>query len=78
MKILFYDIKKVELDYKTSYSEISDKINLTSYLDDLIKFGSINNNLNLLNSNYVIPYNTYTHSFTGINKNKLKEFCDGK
>ena len=67
-------VESVELDYKTSYSELSDKINLTNMLDNLIKFGSIDTNLNLLNSNYDIPYNTYSHAFTGLNKDKLNKF----
>ena len=67
-------VQKGIVDYKTSYSDISNKIMLASYLDNLIKFGEINNNLSLLNSNYDIPYNTYSHSFAGINKNKLKEY----
>ena len=67
-------VEKVELDYKTSYSQLSDKITLTNMLDNLIKFGSIDTNLNLLNSNYDIPYNTYSHVFTGLNKDKLNNF----
>ena len=67
-------VEKIELNYKISYSEISDKINLTNMLDNLIKFGSIDTNLNLLNSNYDIPYNTYSHSFTGLSKDKLNNF----
>ena len=67
-------VERVELDYKTSYSEISYKIALTNMLDNLIKFGSIDNNLSLLNSNYDIPYNTYSHAFTGLNKDKLNKF----
>ena len=68
------EVQKIKLDYKKSYSDISDKITLTSLLDELIKFGKIDTNLDLLNSNYDIPYNTYSHSFTGLSKNKLKEF----
>ena len=68
------EVKRIELDYNTSYSEISDKIAFASYLDNLIKFGEYSNNLNLLNSNYVIPYNTYSHAFTGINKNKINDY----
>ena len=68
------EVKKVDIDYKISYSEISDKLNLTKYLDDYIKFGSRNNNLDLLISNYDIPYSTYTHSFNGIDKTKIKKY----
>jgi len=71
---LYVEVNKIELDYKTSYSEISDKVTLASYLDSLIKFGEYNDNLSLLNSNYDIPYNTYSHKFTGINKNKLNDY----
>ena len=67
-------IEKIKLDYKTSYSQLSDKITLTNMLDNLIKFGSIDTNLNLLNSNYDIPYNTYSHSFTGLSEDKLNRF----
>ena len=67
-------VERVKQDYKTSYSELSDKINLTSYLDNLIKYGEVNDDLYLLNSNYNIPYNTYSHSFTGIEKVKLQNY----
>jgi len=67
-------VEKVELDYKVSYSELSDMIALTNMLDNLIKFGSVNKNLNLLNCNYYIPYNTYSHAFTGLSKNKLNNY----
>ncbi|MBQ9071591.1 MAG: PD-(D/E)XK nuclease family protein [Bacilli bacterium] len=70
------NVERVELDYKVSYSEISDKITLTNMLDELIKFGKIDNNLDLLNSNYDIPYNTYSHSFTGLSKTKLKNYIN--
>ena len=66
--------QKGTIDYKISYSDISNKIMLASYLDSLIKFGEVNNNLGILNSNYDIPYNTYSHSFTGLNEHKLNEY----
>ena len=68
------NVERIKIDYKTSYSQLSDKINLTNMLDNLIKFGTIDNNLNLLNSNYDIPYNTYSHHFTGLSKDKLNNF----
>ena len=67
-------VEKVELDYKVSYSELSDKIELASLLDELVKFGRIDTNLGLLSSNYSIPYNTYSHSFTGLSKVKLQSY----
>ena len=68
------NVEKITIDYKTSYSELSDRIALTNLLDELIKFGSTSYKLDLLNSNYNIPYNTYSHSFTGLNKIKLNKF----
>ena len=67
-------VERVSFDYKKSFSELSDKIALTNMLDNLIKFGSVNTNLNLLNSNYDISYNTYSHAFTGLSKNKLNNY----
>ena len=62
---------KGNIDYTKSYSKISDYITLTNCLDELIKFGTIDDKLKLLNSNYNIPYNTYSHEFTGLSKEKL-------
>lgn len=70
------EVQKQKLDYNTSYSSISDKITLGILLDDLIKFGYSDDKLNLLMSNYDIPYNTYSHNFTGINKDKLQNYIN--
>ena len=71
---LHLEVEKKNLNYDVSYSELANKLKLTNYLDELIKFGSTNKNLNLLNSNYDIPYNTYSHTFTGIDKLKLQNY----
>lgn len=68
------EVKKGQIDYNTSYSSTSDKITLGILLDDLIKFGYSDDKLNLLMSNYDIPYNTYSHVFTGISKDKLQYY----
>ena len=68
------EVKKEEINYKVSYSDISNKIKLANMYDNLIKFGTKDDNLNILSSNYNIPYNTYSHKFTGIDKNKIKEY----
>ena len=65
------DVLKGGIDYKISYSNLSDSLYLSSCLDELIKFGSVTDTLKLLNSNYDIPYNTYSHAFTGLSKEKL-------
>jgi len=68
------EVKKEKIDYGISYSDISNKIKLATMYDNLIKFGTKDDNLSILSSNYKIPYNTYSHKFTGIDKNKIKEY----
>ena len=65
---------KGKIDYSTSYSDIDDEITLANDLDELIKFGKTSDTLELLNSNYDIPYNTYSHRFTGLSINKLRDY----
>ena len=62
-----------------SYSTLSNKINLTKKLDNLIKYGILDNTLPILYNNYQdIPYLTYNNNFTGIDKNLLKKYLDEK
>lgn len=68
------EVKHEKIDYKVSYSELSDKINLANMLDELVKFGKSDYSLQLLSSNYDIPYNTYSHAFTGLSKEKLNNY----
>lgn len=72
------EVKKVSLDYKKSFSDISNEIRLSKLLDDLIKFNYHPSLLDLLYNNYSIPYNTYSNKFTGINKNKINDFIKNK
>lgn len=62
------------LDLSVSYSDISNSLRLSKYLDDLIKYGVRHDNLSILNSNYDIPYNTYSSSFTGISLSKINNY----
>ena len=68
------EVKNIEKDYSTSYSNLSNSIHLTEYLDNFIKFNEKSDNLNILYSNYEIPYNTYSNEFTGLNKDKLNNY----
>ncbi len=47
-------------------SNLYNKLELAKSLDNLIKFGEYNNNLNILYSNYEIPYLSYDNKFTKI------------
>ncbi|MBQ6323498.1 MAG: PD-(D/E)XK nuclease family protein [Bacilli bacterium] len=62
-----YDFNIIS-DYKFNYnySNIYNKIKLVEMLDKYNLYGEKDSDLNLLNSNYTIPYLTYDNSFTGI------------
>ena len=61
-----------------SYSLLYSKIKLSRYLDDLIKFGTKNKELDKYYSNYKINYSTYSNSFTGIDNNLLLKLLNNK
>ena len=65
-----FDVKKVSLS-NNNYSSIYNKLKLTKYLDDFIKYGTINPKLSLYYSNYDIGYLNYNNKFTGLDKDKL-------
>ncbi len=69
-----YNLNVVK-EYKNnySYSNIFNKINLARYLDDLIKFGIVNDDLPLLKSNYDLSYLDYDNEFKGIDNSKYLE-----
>ena len=73
---LNFNVIKPRFYYKKAYSEKLLKIKLTKYLDDFIKYGTINENLSILYSNLDIDYLSYKNKFTGIENtlllNKLK------
>lgn len=64
----------IPTDY--NYSTISNKINLTTYYDELIKYGKVNNNLSLFNKHYPIKYNSYDNKYISINTNSLYEYLN--
>ena len=68
---LGFNLIKGKFDYKRSFSDINLKIKLTKYLDEFIKYGTINDNLSLLYSNLDIDYLKYTNKFTGIDNSFL-------
>ncbi len=77
-EVLNYEVIKVSHQDLIN-SEVYNKIKLTSLLDEYYKYGTKSNLLSTLNNHYQqIPYNTYDHKFTGINKDELKEFLNNK
>ncbi len=68
---------KISLD--KTYSNLQNKINLTKKLDNLVKYGTIDNDLPILYNSYkTIDYLTFDNKFSGINKNNLYEFLNNK
>ena len=66
-------------DYNYSYSNLYNQIKLTSLLDEYNKYGTKSDLLYTLNNHYNnLPYNTYSHSFTGIKKEDLHTFINNK
>ncbi|MBQ7105714.1 MAG: PD-(D/E)XK nuclease family protein [Bacilli bacterium] len=61
-----------------SYSINYNKIKLTKYLDDFVKYGTVNNNLSLYYNNYSINYLSYDNKFTGISKEQLYSKLNNK
>ena len=75
---LHYEIiTNLPKDY--TYSNLYNKIELTSLKDEYNKYGTVSDSLYALNSTYKdLPYRTYNHDFTGINKDELKQFINNK
>lgn len=72
------NVLNINLDVKKSYSKISDKINLSRKIDNLIKYGVKDNDLSILNNSYNIRYSKYDNSFKGIDKGSLYEFLNNE
>ena len=77
-ELLNYEVVSISKQALTN-SELYNKIKLTSLLDEYYKYGTKGDLLNILNKHYQeLPYNTYSHVFTGISKDTLHEFLHNK
>lgn len=75
----FKVIDDYKVDLNISYSSIYNKIKLTKYLDQYLKYGVFDDRINLLYSNYKnLPYMTYDNRFTGIDREKIKSYLNNK
>ena len=79
MSDLLIDINIIK-DYKISYnnSAMANKILLANKLDNLVKYNVKEDDLDLLYSNYNIPYMKYDNKYHSIDKNKLYKYLDNK
>ena len=62
-------IKNKNINY--NFSNFFNTIKLVSEYDNFYKYGTISDELKLLNSNYDIDYDNYDNTFTGIDNNKF-------
>lgn len=77
-EILNYEVVSITKQDLTN-SELYNKIRLTSLLDEYYKYGTKGELLSTLNKHYTeLPYNTYSHVFTGISRDTLHEFLKNK
>lgn len=76
---LFTDINIIN-DYKASYhnSSMMNKMFLAGMCDNLVKYNIMDKDINLLFSNYDIPYLEYNNSYKVIDKDKLYKYLDNK
>ena len=67
-------------NYKSSYinSDMMNKIFLIKKLDNLVKYNIKEDNIDILSSNYEIPYMEYNNCYKSINKDKLYKFLNNK
>jgi len=68
------NIKIINKDY--THSNILNKILLTKKLDNLTKYNIKEENLDLLSSNYKIPYMEYDNNYKKIDKKLLYKYLD--
>ena len=69
------DFKVLEYDFDSSisYSDIYSKLKLGSLIDDLIKYGDKDDELDLLYSNISIPYREYNNDYQMIDNSLIKD-----
>ena len=67
-------------NYKSSYinSDMMNKIFFIKKLDNLVKYNIKENDIDILSSNYEIPYMEYNNCYKSINKDKLYKFLNNK
>ena len=74
--ILDSNIIKGVVPINNNYSTISNKINLANYYDEIIKYGSVADNLSVLSKHFKIDYNTYDNKYNYIDTNSLYDYLN--
>jgi len=71
-------VERIENQDRYHYSKIYDTINLTSMLDNYIKYGLKDKNLETYYSTLKLPYLTYDNRYTKIKKDELLDYLNSK
>ena len=73
------NLEVIKEKFSNYNSNLYNKLVLGKKLDNLIKYNEVDDELNLLYSNYIdINYLTYSNKFTGINNNLFTKFINNK
>ena len=73
------NLEVIKEKFSNYNSDLYNKLVLSKKLDNLIKYNEVDDELNLLYSNYIdINYLTYSNKFTGINNNLFNKFINNK
>ena len=73
------NLEVIKEKFSNYNSNLYNKLVLGKKLDNLIKYNEVDDELNLLYSNYIdINYLTYSNKFTGINNNLFNKFINNK
>lgn len=74
--ILDSNIIKGVVPISNNYSTISNKINLANYYDEIIKYGSVADNISVLSKHFKIDYNTYDNKYNYIDTKSLYDYLN--
>lgn len=79
-KANIFDIesKRTEVDKNTNYSTLSNRVNVTKMLDNLIKYGEVDSNLSLFNKHYKTSYNSYNNKYQKIKEQDLYDYLNNE
>lgn len=75
---LGYNVEHVTHDKLISYSHVFDKLKCGKMLDNLVKYGSLDKDLDLYYNNYKIDYMKYDNTFKGVDTKSLYEYMNHK
>lgn len=74
-----FDIESIKIDNNDySNSNMMNKILLTKKIDNLVKYSIKEEDIDVLSSNYSIPYMEYDNKYKNVNKEKLYKYLDNK